>query len=62
MRESRKYVPTTSPNHLTSHPSLHPSLRPSLRLSQVFLGLGLPWLIASIYWEVMGPNDLWKER
>jgi len=28
----------------------------------VFLGLGLPWLIASIYWEVMGPNDKWKER
>ena len=28
----------------------------------VFLGLGLPWLIASIYWELMGPNDLWKSK
>lgn len=28
----------------------------------VFLGLGLPWLIASIYWEVMGPNELWKSK
>jgi solute carrier family 8 (sodium/calcium exchanger) len=28
----------------------------------VFLGLGLPWLIASIYWESFGPNEDWKER
>jgi len=25
----------------------------------VFLGLGLPWMIAAIYWEVVGPNEKW---
>jgi len=28
----------------------------------VFLGLGLAWLIAAIYWEMAGPNDEWFER
>mmetsp|Transcript_2122 Transcript_2122/g.3395 ORF Transcript_2122/g.3395 Transcript_2122/m.3395 type:complete len:231 (-) Transcript_2122:85-777(-) len=28
----------------------------------VFLGLGLPWSAAAIYWEIVGPNDLWHEK
>jgi len=28
----------------------------------VFLGLGLPWLIASVYWETSGPTDEWLAR
>lgn len=28
----------------------------------VFLGLGLPWLMASIYWNCKGYNELWWER
>mmetsp|Transcript_10225 Transcript_10225/g.26188 ORF Transcript_10225/g.26188 Transcript_10225/m.26188 type:complete len:839 (-) Transcript_10225:1969-4485(-) len=28
----------------------------------VYLGLGLPWLIASIYWRVKGPTCEWQER
>lgn len=28
----------------------------------VFLGLGLPWMIASIYWESAGSNDMWDEK
>ena len=28
----------------------------------VFLGIGLPWSIAAIYWAVAGPSDLWRER
>lgn len=28
----------------------------------VFLGLGLPWTIAAIYWEVSGTSDLWKAK
>ena len=28
----------------------------------VFLGIGLPWFIASIYWRVQGPTDEWKQR
>merc|ERR1719335_924701 len=27
----------------------------------VFLGLGLPWMIASIYWASAGATDDWKE-
>merc|ERR1712151_697825 len=27
----------------------------------VFLGLGLPWLIGAIYWRAKGPNDEWME-
>jgi len=27
----------------------------------VFLGLGLPWLIAAAYWTASGPNDDWYE-
>ena len=26
----------------------------------VYFGLGLPWLIASIYWEVQGASSEWK--
>jgi Ca2+/Na+ antiporter len=28
----------------------------------VFLGLGLPWSIGSIYWAIVGPTSEWKER
>ena len=31
----------------------------------VFLGLGLPWLMSSIYWasaSANGPSELWKTR
>lgn len=28
----------------------------------VFLGLGLPWVIGSIYWAVEGMNDEWRAR
>lgn len=28
----------------------------------VFLGLGLPWMIAAIYWKVTGSTALWKEK
>jgi len=28
----------------------------------VFLGLGLPWLMASIYWEFGGVNDDWRKK
>jgi solute carrier family 8 (sodium/calcium exchanger) len=28
----------------------------------VFLGLGLPWMIAAIKWELYGPNKAWRER
>jgi solute carrier family 8 (sodium/calcium exchanger) len=28
----------------------------------VFLGLGLPWFIAAIYWENEGATELWKGR
>lgn len=28
----------------------------------VFLGLGVTWSIASIYWTVNGPNDEWREK
>lgn len=28
----------------------------------IFLGLGLPWLIAAVYWEVNGPTDEWRAR
>merc|ERR1711937_1030653 len=28
----------------------------------VFFGLGVPWVIASIYWEVYGKTDEWKEK
>eukprot|EP00930_Biecheleria_cincta_P045676 TRINITY_DN31481_c0_g1_i1.p1 TRINITY_DN31481_c0_g1~~TRINITY_DN31481_c0_g1_i1.p1 ORF type:complete len:852 (-),score=144.61 TRINITY_DN31481_c0_g1_i1:154-2709(-) len=27
----------------------------------VFLGLGMPWTLASIYWTAVGPNDKWRE-
>lgn len=26
----------------------------------VFLGLGLPWMLAAIYWPVVGPNEKWN--
>merc|ERR1719502_391541 len=26
----------------------------------VFLGLGLPWLIAASYWSIVGQTDEWK--
>ena len=26
----------------------------------VFLGLGLPWLFASLYWTAVGPTDEWR--
>lgn len=28
----------------------------------VFLGLGMPWLIAAIYWDVNGANDDWHKK
>mmetsp|Transcript_89889 Transcript_89889/g.141960 ORF Transcript_89889/g.141960 Transcript_89889/m.141960 type:complete len:958 (+) Transcript_89889:184-3057(+) len=28
----------------------------------VFLGLGLPWVIGSIYWKAVGQTDVWKEE
>ena len=28
----------------------------------VFLGLGLSWSVASIYWVVNGPNEVWREQ
>jgi solute carrier family 8 (sodium/calcium exchanger) len=28
----------------------------------VFFGLGLPWLIAALYWEINGKTDDWKDR
>uniref|UniRef100_A0A6U4NQ54 Calx-beta domain-containing protein n=2 Tax=Hemiselmis andersenii TaxID=464988 RepID=A0A6U4NQ54_HEMAN len=28
----------------------------------VFLGIGLPWSIAALYWEVAEPSDAWRER
>jgi len=28
----------------------------------VYLGLGLPWLIAAIYWSSVGPTDKWLEK
>jgi solute carrier family 8 (sodium/calcium exchanger) len=28
----------------------------------VFLGLGLPWVIAAAYWEYHGPTEKWKAR
>lgn len=28
----------------------------------VFLGLGLPWTIAAVYWETLGPTDEWKNH
>jgi len=28
----------------------------------VFLGIGLPWSIAALYWEVNPPSDTWREK
>jgi len=28
----------------------------------VFLGLGLPWMVGSIYWTELGPNAVWKSK
>mmetsp|Transcript_59858 Transcript_59858/g.118671 ORF Transcript_59858/g.118671 Transcript_59858/m.118671 type:complete len:698 (-) Transcript_59858:52-2145(-) len=28
----------------------------------VFLGIGVPWSIASIYWAVTGPTEKWRKR
>jgi solute carrier family 8 (sodium/calcium exchanger) len=28
----------------------------------VFLGLGLPWTVASIYWQIAGQDKTWKEK
>lgn len=28
----------------------------------VFVGLGLPWLFASLYWSLHGPNEAWVAR
>ena len=28
----------------------------------VFMGLGLPWLVASIYWAGVGPTEVWKSH
>merc|ERR1719296_366380 len=27
----------------------------------VFLGLGLPWMVAAIYWPIAGPNEKWRD-
>lgn len=28
----------------------------------VFLGIGLPWMIGASYWQVIGPTDAWKAK
>jgi len=28
----------------------------------VFLGLGVPWLVAAVYWNIMGATDDWKAK
>lgn len=28
----------------------------------VFLGIGLPWMVAAIYWEVNDPTSKWREK
>jgi len=28
----------------------------------VFLGLGLPWLVSSIYFKIQGPTDKWRKK
>jgi len=28
----------------------------------VFLGLGLPWMVAAIYWPIAGPNQKWTDK
>jgi solute carrier family 8 (sodium/calcium exchanger) len=28
----------------------------------VFLGIGMPWIFASVYWRVRGPNQEWLDR
>lgn len=28
----------------------------------VFLGLGVPWTLASVYWKINGPTDEWRQR
>lgn len=28
----------------------------------VFLGIGLPWTMASIFWAIVGDNDTWRSR
>lgn len=28
----------------------------------VFLGIGLPWAIAAIYWQIAGPSEDWKKQ
>merc|ERR1719394_436254 len=28
----------------------------------VFLGLGLPWMIGAIYWAIAGPNQKWRDK
>jgi len=28
----------------------------------VFLGIGLPWMMASIHWKIHGPNEEWIDR
>ena len=28
----------------------------------VFFGLGLPWVVAAIYWSNVGPTEEWKRR
>jgi len=28
----------------------------------VFLGIGLPWMLAAFYWKINGPNEEWHAR
>jgi len=28
----------------------------------VFLGIGMPWSMAAIYWSSVGPTDAWKAK
>ena len=37
----------------------HPTM--SLWQVNVFLGLGLPWTMAAIYWKLKGPNEQWLQ-
>lgn len=28
----------------------------------VFLGIGIPWTVCSLYWEIAGPTDKWRRK
>jgi solute carrier family 8 (sodium/calcium exchanger) len=57
------FPPHPIASHFTSsHPiSPHPILIPSSQVN-VFFGLGLPWLLAAVYWKVTPVTDEWRSR